>query len=38
MHPGNFTNVDNACLASPSALAASCAGYLFFDEIHSTAA
>ncbi len=33
-----FANVDKACLANLSALAASCAGYLFFDELHPTAA
>jgi phospholipase/lecithinase/hemolysin len=32
-----FTNVTQPCLASLSALAASCAGFLFFDEIHPTA-
>jgi phospholipase/lecithinase/hemolysin len=40
MNPGafGFTNVDQPCLASLSALAGGCGGYLFFDELHPTGA
>lgn len=39
-HPASygFTNVTSACLASLSALAGGCAGYLYFDGIHPTTA
>jgi phospholipase/lecithinase/hemolysin len=33
-----FTNVNEACIDSPVAIAANCAGYLFFDGVHPTTA
>jgi phospholipase/lecithinase/hemolysin len=33
-----FTNVTSACIADPSALAANCPGFLFFDGVHPTTA
>jgi phospholipase/lecithinase/hemolysin len=33
-----FTNVTSPCLADPSAFAAGCKGFLFFDDVHPTTA